>query len=462
MKDTNKFDWLQTVTVHMDVPRTFPLINFAGRVYLTYIDELLEQQLEIAPGDRVLDIGGGSRPFARADVVTEAFLEENTHRSGVPVAGNVKYVECLAEELPFRDREFDLAIARHVFEHVTDPGRACREMMRVAKRGFIETPGYYNSYLSDYPAHRWIVYEEEGQLIFEKKKYTLNPFRNAVRGHYYADADHRFAMDYTFRNLACTQFYWENNFEFEVRDHTGGYDYDNKRTAALAHLDYAMNALKYGHIPAHEVLAELETATRLDPALTLDRYYKAVARQEKFNLKNFAGRVFPLVEGYGEAILKTLHLKNPDNVIEFGPKQLLSGSTFVPALNVINGAAVSPGKKKKYACSIVAGLLEKHPNPAGFLQQLSKMSNRGVIEVPSRIWEYFDGDPQNIWLFNIEDGRLTLRRKPFNYPPFPQVISRYCEEFPEVGAAFELLYRNLTYIQFYWENNIPFQVKTFT
>jgi SAM-dependent methyltransferase len=442
----------------MDVPRTFPLINFFGRVYLTYIDELLEQQLEINPSDRVLDIGGGSRPFARADVVTEAFLEENTHRSGVPVAGNINYVECPAEELPFKDREFDLAVARHVLEHVTDPGRACREMMRVAKRGFIETPGYYNSYLSDYPAHRWIVCEEEGKLIFEKKKYTLNPFRNAVRGCYYADADHRLAMDYSFRNLACTQFYWEDSFAYEVRDHPGGYDYDNKRTAALAHLDYAMNALKYGHIPVHEVLAELATAARLDPALTLARYYKEAARLEKFSPENFAGRVFPLVEGYGEALLKTLHLKNPDNVIEFGPKQLLSGSTFVPALKVTTGAAGPPGKKKKYACSIVAGVLEKHPDPALFLRQLITLSNRGIIEVPSRMWEYFEGDPRNIWLFNIEDGRLTLHRKPFAQAPFPGVISRYCNDFPDVGAAFGLLSRNLTYIQFYWEKNIPFQV----
>lgn len=448
------FNWNQSVTVNMDGPRTFPLINFAGRVYLTYIDELLEQQLEIAPGDRVLDIGGGSRPFARADVVTEAFLEENSHRSGVPVAGNVNYVECLAEELPFRDREFDLAIARHVFEHVADPGRACREMMRVAKRGFIETPSYYNSYLSDYPAHRWIVYVEEGKLIFEKKKYTLNPFRNAVRGCYYADAGHRLAMDYTYRNLACTQYYWEDSFGYEVRDYTSGYDYDNKRNAALAHLDYAMNALKYGHIPVHEILAELATSARLDPALTLARYFKEAARLEKFSPKNFAGRVFPLIEGYGEAILKILGLKNPDNVIEFGPKQLLSGSTFIPAQKVINRAAGPPDKKKKYACSIVTGVLEKHPEPVVFLRQLMTISNKGVVEVPSRLWEYFNGDPQNLWLFNIEDGRLTLNKKPFSQAPFPGVISRYCKEFPEVRAAFELLFRNLTHIQFSWENNM--------
>lgn len=40
----------------------------------------------------------------------------------------------------FRDKEFDFVYCSHVLEHVRDPAKACAELMRIGKRGFIETP----------------------------------------------------------------------------------------------------------------------------------------------------------------------------------------------------------------------------------------------------------------------------------------------------------------------------------
>lgn len=53
--------------------RTLALTNFAGRVYPALHSDIMAQLLRIAPHERVLDIGGGDAPFARANVVTDAF-----------------------------------------------------------------------------------------------------------------------------------------------------------------------------------------------------------------------------------------------------------------------------------------------------------------------------------------------------------------------------------------------------
>lgn len=55
-----------------------------------------------------------------------------------------------AEDMPFRDHEFDAVLSNGGFNHFNDPERALREIARVAKPGAPiviadETPDYFNS-----------------------------------------------------------------------------------------------------------------------------------------------------------------------------------------------------------------------------------------------------------------------------------------------------------------------------
>jgi hypothetical protein len=45
--------------------------------------------------------------------------------------------------MPYRDKEFDLAIASHVLEHVEHPRLFIKEMQRISKRAFYEVPLEY-------------------------------------------------------------------------------------------------------------------------------------------------------------------------------------------------------------------------------------------------------------------------------------------------------------------------------
>lgn len=130
------------------------------------------RHLSIKKRDKVLEVGPGSFPHPRANVVADKFVDTNYHRSGdLRVLTGQQFVNADGECLPFGDKSFDYSICCHVLEHVEDPAKFVSEQVRVASAGYLETPSIIGEYLMPKASHKWVLLEiDERIVMYEKQK----------------------------------------------------------------------------------------------------------------------------------------------------------------------------------------------------------------------------------------------------------------------------------------------------
>lgn len=129
---------------------------------------LAKYRLGYRPTDLVLDVGSGNRPHPRADLLCDLLVADDGERGGALVVDR-PLVGGALERLPFKDGAFGYAHAAHILEHVADPLAAVRELTRVARAGYVETPAEFGGKLLDMPFHRWYVRQEGQGLVFTGK-----------------------------------------------------------------------------------------------------------------------------------------------------------------------------------------------------------------------------------------------------------------------------------------------------
>jgi ubiquinone/menaquinone biosynthesis C-methylase UbiE len=134
--------------------------------------------VSIPPNARVLDVGSGHQPNRRANVLLDKYPEETIHRTTqqIVIPDGKEFFVGDALAMPFPDKSFDFIIASHIAEHIEDPEQFCREMSRVGKGGYIETPGPLTEYLMPTKSHKWIVTKRGNTLFFRKNNVTGSYF----------------------------------------------------------------------------------------------------------------------------------------------------------------------------------------------------------------------------------------------------------------------------------------------
>lgn len=95
---------------------------------LDYVASLIQD------GENVLEIGPGNVPFSKATEFC-GWVDEEKSR-----IGKYKNADICSEILPYNNKEFDFVYARHVIEDLWNPIHAIKEITRIAKRGYLETP----------------------------------------------------------------------------------------------------------------------------------------------------------------------------------------------------------------------------------------------------------------------------------------------------------------------------------
>jgi len=171
--------------------------------------------------EMVLDIGSGGDPFPYATVLADRYLEPTRHRYEVFKSDGKPVIICDICALPFVDGTFDYVIASHVLEHVDDPTKACFELQRVAKSGYIETPTMMKDSLFSWAKgmHKWHTFSQGNLLIFvEYTERQLEGIRSpAWRQLIFSTIYHPLQEAFNKnQDLFNNMFEWENQFDVVV------------------------------------------------------------------------------------------------------------------------------------------------------------------------------------------------------------------------------------------------------
>lgn len=93
------------------------------------------------------------------------------------------YFQCAMEDMGcFKDKEFDFARCHHVLEHVSDPNRACAELIRIARAGLISFPTPQAEIQFGRKDHNWFIFIDRGRLLFLRKRNPSYDIPRAVTG----------------------------------------------------------------------------------------------------------------------------------------------------------------------------------------------------------------------------------------------------------------------------------------
>jgi ubiquinone/menaquinone biosynthesis C-methylase UbiE len=105
-------------------------------------------EARIAPGDKVLDIGGGAgEPSLTISGIVGStgsvmhtdpavgMLEAAQAEAKRRGLTNIQFQQCAGDELPFADNSFDAVVARLSVMFFADPSRGLREALRVTREG---------------------------------------------------------------------------------------------------------------------------------------------------------------------------------------------------------------------------------------------------------------------------------------------------------------------------------------
>lgn len=222
--------------------------------------------LDLPSNAKILDIGGGHAPFTYAQVVVDIDFQCGSHRDGQSVVSRddqKQFIQADICALPFPDNSFDFVVCLHVLEHVQDPGLACRELMRVAKGGFIETPRKWSEYYAGHPTHRWLVDDYRGQLIFEPIDFLIPPFNHFALPALWQSPELQQSAGITHVAIPCVQLKWHDRFEYTVNG-TLPAQWAEQKFQAKKHYLFAKHLMEWLTI-SDTVLFHAARAEELEP-----------------------------------------------------------------------------------------------------------------------------------------------------------------------------------------------------
>ncbi|MCK4259896.1 MAG: class I SAM-dependent methyltransferase [Halanaerobiales bacterium] len=165
---------------------------------------------------KIVDLGSGQNPHPEAGIIVDKHLDNVSRGKNIKLPDDAEFVNADIANLPFKDKQFDFSYCTHVLEHINDPIKCCKEIIRVSKAGYIETPRHLWEVLFGRKYHLWFVDKIENKLMFTKKtkeNYLLNTFQGDK---IYAECELFRTNFHENKDLFYMRFHWTDSFEVQV------------------------------------------------------------------------------------------------------------------------------------------------------------------------------------------------------------------------------------------------------
>ncbi len=171
-------------------------------------------KLPIGKNDIVLDVGSGSNPHPRSDILLDR-LDCAPHRGGDAMLIDRPAVISDAVKLPFKDKSIDFIIASHVLEHIPHPEQFLQELQRVGKAGYIEVPNFLCERMLPSNAHCLEIGLVDGVLHIHKKRQPIeDPFMSSMG--YLQNNDDWKAEYFQNPHLFHVTYHWKDEIHYKI------------------------------------------------------------------------------------------------------------------------------------------------------------------------------------------------------------------------------------------------------
>lgn len=188
--------------------------------------------MKIKTNDLVLEVGSGDKPYARSDILLDKALKDSSEReAGKKLVIDRPLVIAGVETMPFADKSFDYIIASHVLEHANNPAKFLDELVRVGKRGFLETPLPPRERVFNWPFHRWYVMAKNQKLVLIRKTAKSKKLYAGL-----TDKIRQSLGGFDGKGLFNLQFEWHGKINYQI--------YQSEPARFLTNLDKQLVALE--------------------------------------------------------------------------------------------------------------------------------------------------------------------------------------------------------------------------
>lgn len=181
-------------------------------------------RFDISADDVVLDLGSGQDPHPRANILCDKFVVDASERScGAGLLIDRPLVLADATSTPFPDASFDFVFCSHLLEHMQDPAALIKELVRIGRRGYIETPSKTYEKLYGWDFHHWYVSVDNGVLVLQRKEAAI--FDEELHDWFLARLQNRevgrFVMDNLEELGLITTLVWNGDIPYRIEDTSG-------------------------------------------------------------------------------------------------------------------------------------------------------------------------------------------------------------------------------------------------